>query len=72
MLKKSEENYILKKCDRCGTIYEQETIIDTEYLNITNNKIGFGHHGNQTIVVNFDLCLSCQKQLVEWFNKKKE
>lgn len=54
-----------KKCDRCGTFYEQATHNNRcDYFQIYKNNLSTA----STCLM--DLCTNCEKDLTKWFNNK--
>lgn len=61
-----------RKCDRCGMFYEEYNMEDDKkaingvmLINIDSNNSYFSHGPN-------DLCPTCSKKLLDWFNGNTE
>ena len=56
-----------KKCDRCGTFYEEGT--NNKSGRFTLNVISEDSYWSHSP---YDICPSCLDELMKWFKNKKE
>lgn len=56
-----------KKCDRCGTFYEEYT--NNKSGRFTLNVISEDSYWSHSP---YDICPSCLDELMKWFKNKKE